>query len=73
MRRQNAHVRVIIVSFLGYILLCLDFYALCFRIAGGMGALSWVTVSINAHNFVTDVISGKVVQPCLIFALTITA
>jgi hypothetical protein len=23
-----------------------------------MGALSWVTVSINAHNFVTDVISG---------------
>lgn len=27
-------------------------------IAGGMGALSWITVSINAHNFVTDVISG---------------
>jgi hypothetical protein len=24
-----------------------------------MGALSWVTVSINAYNFVTDVISGK--------------
>jgi hypothetical protein len=24
-----------------------------------MGALSWVTVSINTHNFVTDVISGE--------------
>jgi hypothetical protein len=31
----------------------------CCRVAGGMGALSWVTVSINAHTFVTDVCSGE--------------
>ena len=41
----------------------------CCRVAGGMGALSWVTVSINAHNFVTDVISGMFASNLFIAAL----